>query len=143
MIQKHVLFIIAFCLSLSVMAQETKESKEAYLKRINKEVGHNFKELKTGVTIEVERVGGVVKIYMLVDDIEQFDELLVERSDQLGTNYAQCKSVTVVKGKYKNNYVEVIDQYPLSPKMSPLYRLKTITAEGITRMYAPVAIVTN
>ena len=112
MIQKFILIILTLCLSLGVIAQETKESKEAYLKRINKEIGHNFKELRTGVTMEAKRVGGVVKVYMLVDDIEQFEELQVERSDEFGTNFAQCKSVTIVKGKYRNNYVEVTDQYP-------------------------------
>jgi len=97
--------------------------------------------LKTGVTLEAVRENGVVKIYMLVDDIEQFDEIQVERSNALGQNYSECKEIKVEKGKYKNNYLEAVDQYPLSYQMSNSYRIKSITDDGIVRMYPPVPIV--
>ncbi len=90
--------------------------------------------------MEVVRDHSVIRIYMLVDDIEQYEELLVERSDETQSNYAQCKSITILKGKYPKNYVEVVDQYPQSVKMAGMYRLKAITSEGILKMFAPVNI---
>ena len=114
---------------------------ESALDKINKILPHKFKELRTGATLEVIREQKVVKIYMLIDDIDQYDQILVERSDEQQLNFSQCKVIQVTKGKYKNNYVELVDQYPLSPKMSNLYRIKTVTPEGIMRMYAPVPIV--
>jgi hypothetical protein len=125
---KLIIIIIALLIGASVHAQQTKDSP------------HKFKELKIGATLEVVREHNVVNIYMLIDDIEQYDEILVERSDEQQKNYSQCKEVKIEKGKYKNNYVELVDHYPLSPKMSNLYRIKAITAEGIMKMFPPVPI---
>lgn len=123
----------------SVSAQQGT-APNAYLQKINKLLPHQFKTLKTAATLEAVREKDVVKVYLLVDDIEQYDQLLVERSDETQTNYSQCKVIQVEKGKYPNNYIEVVDRYPLSPKMSNLYRLKSIDKDGILRMYPPVSI---
>jgi len=101
---------------------------------------HKFKEIRTGATLEAVREQNVVKLYILVDDIEQYSEILIERSDELQKNFSQCKEIEVEKGKYKNNYVELIDQYPLSSKMTNLYRIKAVTSEGIMKMFPPVPI---
>ncbi len=136
---KYIVAIATFLIVASLYAQQPAEN--SYLDKINKELPHKFRELKTGTTLEVVREQKVVKIYMLIDDIEQYDQILVERSDEQQRNYSQCKAVQIDKGKFKNNYVELVDQYPLSPKMSNVYRIKTITSEGIMRMYPPVPIV--
>jgi predicted DNA-binding protein (MmcQ/YjbR family) len=137
---KIILAVAALLIGVSVHAQQPADND--YLQKINKELPHKFKELKTGTTLEVIREQKVVKIYMLIDDLEQYEQILVERSDEQQMNYSQCKVIQIVKGKHKNNYIEVTDQYPLSPKMSNLYRIKTITADGIMRMYPPVPIMT-
>ncbi|MCW3124488.1 MAG: hypothetical protein JWO03_146 [Bacteroidetes bacterium] len=111
-----------------------------YLEKINSKLPHKFKEIRTGSTMEVIRTQEIVKIYALIDDIEQYEQVLIERSDELGTNYGQCKLIKVEKGKYTNNYIEMTDRYPVSSKMSNLYRVKTITSDGIIRTYAPVPI---
>ena len=134
---KMILMIATLLMGIAVSAQPAQDA----LAMANKDIPHKFKELKTGTTLEVIREKTEVKIYMLVDDIEQYEEILVERSDEQQLNYSQCKVIKVIKGKYKNNYVELVDHYPLSPKMSHLYRIKTITPDGIMRMYAPVPIV--
>jgi hypothetical protein len=112
-----------------------------YLNEMNKILPHKFKEIRTGSTIEVIRDLNAVKIYLLVDDIEQYEQILIERSDEAQTNFSQCKLLMVGRGKYPNNYVELTDHYPFSSKMSNLYRVKTITSDGIIRMYAPVTII--
>jgi F0F1-type ATP synthase beta subunit len=131
---------MAMLIAISVHAQQPAESPE--LQKINKDLPHKFKAIKTDATLEVIREqNNVIKIYMLIDDIEQYDEILVERSDELQKNYSQCKEITIVKGKYKNNYIELTDQYPLSSKMANVYRLKAITSEGIMRMFPPVSVI--
>jgi hypothetical protein len=102
---------------------------------------HKFKEVKMGATLEAVKDHGVVKLYILVDDIEQYSQLIIERSDEMQNNFAQCKEVNIQKGKYKSNYLTIEDHYPLSNKMSNLYRIKTITADGIMRMYPAVPII--
>lgn len=135
--RKMILVIATLMMGLSICAQPAQTD----LQKANKDIPHKFKELHTGVTLEVIRDKTEVKIYMLVDDIDQYDEILVERSDEQQINYSQCKDIKVTKGKYKNNYMELVDRYPLSSKMTNLYRIKTITPDGIMRMYPPVPIV--
>jgi|GEM_PF-2886651 len=134
---KITLAVLALFLGAAVYAGG---EEAVYLQKLNKELPHKFKELKTGVTLEVVREQKVVKIYMLIDDIEQYDEILVERSDEQQQNFSQCKEIKIEKGKYKNNYVELTDNYPLSSRMNNAYRVKTITSEGIMRMYPPVPV---
>ena len=130
------LSFMAMLIAISVHAQQPADNPE--LQKINKDLPHKFKAIKTGATLEVVREPTQVKIYMFIDDIEQYDQIMVERSDELQNTFSQCKVVQVVKGKYKNNYVELVDRYPVSSKMSNQYRIKTITADGIMRMYPPV-----
>jgi hypothetical protein len=132
--------VIMLLIGATLCAQPPQDSN---LQKMNKDLPHKFKELKTAATLEVVREQKVVKIYMLIDDIEQYDQVMVERSDELQKNFSQCKVIQIEKGKYKNNYVELVDNYPLSPKMTNVYRIKTITADGIMRMYPPVPIETQ
>lgn len=139
MINKLTLILIALLATVSIYAQQSVQS--AYLEKINKQLPHKFKDLKTGATLEVVRDKGVVRIYLLVDDIEQYDRIFVERGgDDKQNSFSQCKEIEIDKGKFKNNYVEVTDQYPLSSQMSNQYRIKTVTNEGIVRIFPPVAI---
>lgn len=134
-------FLVAFTgilIAASLYAQ--KPAENTYLEKINKQLPHKFKELKIGATLEAIREPKLVKLYLIVDDIEQYDQILVERSDEQQKNFSQCKAVTITKGKYPNNYIELVDQYPLSPKMANVYRLKTVDAEGITKMFPPVPV---
>ena len=133
---KYLLFAGFLCMCMAIGAQPVT----AGAPKPANAVPHDFKEIKTGATIEAVREQGAVKVYMLIDDIEQYDQVMVERSDEMQVNFAQCKLITIEKGKYKNNYLEVVDRYPLSPKMSNLYRIKTVTADGIMRMYPSVPI---
>ena len=128
---------IVFLIAGTLSAQ--KPTADSYLDKINMELPHKFKELKIGATLEAVRDHGVVRFYVIVDDIEQYGEIVIERSDELG-GYTQCKSIKIQKGKFKNNYFQLDDQYPLSAKTANQYRIKALTDDGIIRIYAPVAI---
>ena len=125
---------------MPVIAQDS--TANAYLQRLNKTLPHAFKHLNTVATLEAVRGQGFVKIYMLIDDVEQYEQVMIERSDEMGINFGQCGFIEIVKGKYKNNYIEFTDRYPVSPKMQIQYRIKTIDAEGNMRMLPPVGITT-
>lgn len=111
-----------------------------YLAQLNKSLPHKFKAINVGATLEAVREQEIVRLYLLVDDIEQYDQLLIERSDEFGANFSQCKLISIEKGKYPNNYLELTDRYPVSTKMATMYRVKTITSDGIIRMYPPVSV---
>ena len=128
--------ILSVCIPAMLSAQPDAE----HLRMVNKNLPHKFKAIRTGATIEVIRDLNAVKIYVIIDDIEQYEQVLIERSDEMQTNFSQCKLLMVGKGKYPDNYLELTDHYPFSSKMTNLYRIKTITSEGIIRMYAPVPI---
>ena len=129
---------IVFLIAGTLSAQRPP-SEDSYLAKINMELPHKFKELRIGATLEAVRDHGVVRFYVIVDDIEQYSDIVIERSDELG-DYAQCKTIKIQKGKFKNNYFQLDDQYPLSSKTANQYRIKALTADGIIRIYAPVAI---
>jgi hypothetical protein len=137
----HIRLLVLFFVVISSPILSAQDSTaNVYLQRINKTIPHQFNALRSVATVEAVRGQGVVKIYMLVDDVEQYEQLIIERSDEMGVNFAQCGVVEVQKGKYKNNYVELIDRYPVSPKMMINYRLKTIDKEGNMRMLPPVPV---
>ena len=129
-------FYLFSCLTL--LAQDSTAT--AYLQKINKTLPHQFKRLSTLATLEAVRGQGFVKIYMLIDDVEQYEQILIERSDEMGVNFSQCGFISIEKGKFKNNYIEYTDRYPVSPKMNILYRIKTIDPEGIMRMLPPSSV---
>lgn len=136
LLYRLVLVVILFA-SGTIMAQETKAE---YLERLNATLPHQFKELNTGATMEAVRTKNEVHLYLLVDDVTQYEQLLIERSDEMQQNFSQCKLIDVATSKFDRNYIEAIDRFPVSSRMTNVYRLKAITPEGIVRMFAPIAI---
>jgi hypothetical protein len=122
----------------NVFAQDSLAKKQPLAK---KSKVHTFITSHAGATLEAVRELGEVKLYMMVDDVEQYEKLYVERSDESQTYFTQIKPIDVTPGKYPDNYIEVIDKYPVSSKMTNLYRLKAVTADGITKMFAPVSVI--
>ena len=133
-------FIAIALLAVSCAAVQAQAFSPQYLAEINRKLPHKFKSINVGATLEAVRVQETVKVYVLIDDIEQYEQVLIERSDEFGTNFAQCKLLHVESGKYRNNYLELTDRYPVSTKMATLYRIKTVTSDGIIRMYPAVAV---
>jgi hypothetical protein len=126
---KHTIVFLSLAIAISGHAQQPAVAYP-----------HKFKEIKLGATLDAVREHNTVRLYMVIDNIDQYDEISIERSDEHQQNFDQCKLIEVQKGKYKNNYLEAVDQYPLPPKMGNQYRIKTVTSEGITRMYPPVPV---
>ncbi len=135
---RHILIISA--LLAICTATQAQAFSPVYMAELNKSLPHKFKTINVGTTMEAIRVQEMVKVYVLIDDIEQYEQVLIERSDEFGTNFSQCKLINVEKGKYRNNYLELTDRYPVSTKMATMYRIKTITSDGIIRMYPPVSV---
>lgn len=133
-------FIAISLLTFSCTAMRAQAFSPQYLARLNKSLPHKFKAINVGATLEAVRDQEIVKLYLLVDDIGQYEQLLIERSDEFGGNFSQCKLISIENGKYPNNYLELTDRYPVSTKMATMYRVKTITSDGIIRMYPPVAV---
>lgn len=138
--KSFLLFLMVSAIQNSTVSAQDTMAVHSYLQKINKNLPHQFKHLNTLATLEAMRGQGFVKVYLLIDDIEQYEQILIERSDEMGINFSQCGYIQIEKGKYKNNYIEYTDRYPVSPKMNILYRIKTIDAEGNFRMLPPVAI---
>jgi hypothetical protein len=105
-----------------------------------KNIPHQFKEIKRGATLEAVRLGGIIKLYILVDDIEQYTQIQVERGNEFN-EYSGVKVIEITKGKYKNNYIETEDRFPVSSQMDSKYRLKGINEEGTIKIFAPVTVV--
>ena len=134
---KYIVFTLLTLTGLSVSSQAYSPE---YIAALNKTLPHQFKDIRTGSTLEAVRMQQTVQVYILIDDIEQYEQVLIERSDEMGVNFSQCKQIRIQHGKYPKNYIEITDRYPLSSKMTNVYRIKTVTSDGIIRTYAPVAI---
>ena len=134
----YIFALILSLTSLSVCAQDTLAV--SHKRGMDKPLPHHFQEMKTGATLEAVRDNDAVKLYLMIDSIEQYSEVLIERSEETQTTYAQCKMIKVEKGKYPKNYVELMDHYPLSSKMPNQYRIKGITPEGIVRIFPAVPV---
>lgn len=119
---------------------QAQEFSPQYLEELNRSLPHKFKAINVGATLEAVRDQETVRLYLLIDDIEQFDQVMIERSDEFGTSFSQCKLLNIEKGKYRNNYLELTDRYPVSTRMATAYRIKTITSDGIIRMYPAVPV---
>ena len=139
MSSKSIIAFIVILISVGTLSAQ-QPSDDSYLAKINMELPHKFGELKVGATLEAVRDHGVVRFYILVDDIEQYGEIVIERRGELGHDFALCKTVKVQKGKFKNNYLELVDQYPLPSKTASQYRIKAMTDDGIMRIFPPVSI---
>ena len=128
-------------ISLPAFAQDTLA--HTHIAGRDPKLPHQFREMKTGATLEAVRDRDAVKLYVMIDSIEQYSEVVIERSEETQTTYAQCKMIRVEKGKYPKNYVELTDRYPLSSKMPNQYRIKGITPEGIVRIFPAVPVSMN
>ena len=100
---------------------------------------HVFKSFGTLYTLEGERKAGEMKLYIKLDDIQQYSQVLVERGT-LGGGYAPCKVINLKPGEYPDGIIETEDKYPLSSRVDCSYRVKVVTTDGSTKTFPPVTI---
>lgn len=97
-----------------------------------------FKDATRDVNLELERVQGQVLFHLLSDKLGDLDQIIVERNG--GNGFVSCKIINVKDVIAMDGYFVSADKFPLSAKVDCLYRLKTISKEGITITYPPVEL---
>ncbi len=90
--------------------------------------------------VEVYHSGTRVKITLQFTDSSQYSYVTIERSIDPVIHFSQCKYLTPEKGKDGKRVYHLEDAYPLSTSQDMFYRIKTVSAEGVTRVYPPVRL---
>lgn len=101
---------------------------------------HKFKDYNNTYALEAERKGPVVKLYLKMDDIEQYAEIILVRSQAELGNFSDVRHIPVIKGANKFEYVESEDRYPLPTKVGAAYKIRAITKDGAIRMFPAITL---
>ena len=99
-----------------------------------------FKSTDEDVVLEVERGKGEVVLHLLVKNMGQYDHILVERSAENQNYFGQCKYISCADEKTVNDQLTKQDKYPFSAAKDVYYRIKTVTKDGISRVYPAVLL---
>lgn len=92
------------------------------------------------LAIEVSRGEQSVTIALYFTKASQYESVLIERSDNQQLNFSQCKYI-----KFNNSANDTVvlskkDTYPMPFANDIYYRVKTITKDGVTRIYPSVRL---
>ncbi len=101
---------------------------------------HKFKDYNSSYALEAERKGPVVKLYLKMDDIEQYAEVILVRSQAELGNFSDVRHITIIKGANKFEYVETEDRYPLPTKVGAAYKIRALTKDGAVRMFPAITL---
>ncbi|MBL7801429.1 MAG: hypothetical protein JNL95_11950 [Chitinophagales bacterium] len=101
---------------------------------------HKFKDYNNTYALEAERKGPIVKLYLKMDDIEQYAEVILVRSQAELGNFSDVRHIQVIKGANKFEYVETEDRYPLPTKVGAAYKIRAITKDGAIRMFPAITL---
>lgn len=101
---------------------------------------HKFKEAGTGYALEAERKGTVVKLYLRMEDIEQYAEVILVRGSAEVGNFTDVRHIEIIKGANKYEYVETEDRYPLSTKVASAYKVRAVTKDGAIRTFPAITL---
>lgn len=128
-----------------VKTEEKEEAKTTVEKKIEPaksidETAHVFKDIKASYTLEGERKGNIVKIYIKLADIDNYLEVVLERASSESSNYTRCRTIPIEVGKYKNDIILTEDRFPLSTKVSSNYRITATTRDGVLKTFPPVTV---
>lgn len=97
---------------------------------------HDFKGKEGTFVLDVERDGRKVTVYILVENLKDYKEVYVQRSDETMLGTGNCKYFTPKDFKLKK-YTEVIfeDKYALPAQKDAYYRIKCEDLSGVVRTY--------
>lgn len=126
----YVLVAIMFVAALPLLSFGQAETSSEYA----------FKSIDEEVAMEVERGRGEVLLHVMVKDIEQYDHIIIERSAESGSYYGKCKYISCAEAKTNNGYMLQKDKYPFAANKDVFYRIKTVTKDGIERVYPAVLL---
>ncbi len=88
------------------------------------------------VALEVSRGEQGIEIALLFTKASQFEYVVIERSNNAQNNFSQCKYIKFNDSASDSVVIVKRDNYPLAASEDVYYRVKTITREGVTRIYS-------
>jgi hypothetical protein len=101
---------------------------------------HEFKESYNDINFDIERKSGEVVLHFQSSLFKNYDEIIVERSSENSGGYTACKVISLSEVKLDGDYYRTSDKFPVSAKMTTYYRIKTISKEGITKIFPPLEL---
>ena len=90
-------------------------------------------------TLEVSREKQEVKILVVFRDATQFSHAVIEKSDDIKSEFRQCAYIDANTDVKIDGATEKKDKYPRVYSDS-FYRLRTVSKEGIERSYPAVRL---
>jgi len=101
---------------------------------------YTFRSVDNEVAMEVERGRGEVFMHLLVKDMDQYDHIIIERSAESPDYFGKCKYISCNDTKAANGALLEVDKYPFTASKDVYYRIKTVTKDGIERIYPSVLL---
>lgn len=92
------------------------------------------------VAIEVSRGAEGIEIALLFTKASQFEYVTIEKSADSQNNFSQCKYIKFNESANDSVVIVKRDVYPLNASDDVYYRVKTITKEGVSRVYPAVRL---
>lgn len=89
---------------------------------------------------EVYREHGKVMLALTIRHPETYKQLLLERSGENLRSYGQCRFILIEKNVDYSKPIIEQDRYPLPASTDAYYRIKSVTTDGIERVYPPVRL---
>jgi hypothetical protein len=132
---KALLIVLAFAASfvcLSVFAGTPAENSTANT--------FNYKSPDDEVAVNIERGSGIVKFKLSMQNLGNYDHIIIERSVDNPGNFGQCKYITCADKKSTGGNMTTTDNYPYSADRGVYYRIKTVNKDGIERCYAAILL---
>jgi hypothetical protein len=121
----YFLLIILFLLPFNPFAQ----ANDYMMKSADNEVG-----------MEVSRNDKGVDIALFFSRASQFEYVAIEKSGDAQNNFSQCKYIKFNESANDSVVIVKRDTYPYSSTEDVFYRLKTITKDGVSRIYPSVRL---
>jgi hypothetical protein len=133
--KKSILILAALigCFYTTFAGNPAPESKAAQKQWLFKPISDN------DVSLELERLGGNVQMYLFSHNMKSVDLIYVEKSKNPYTGFTRCKTVKVSDHLVKSkNYISVVDDLPYDSNTDSYYRIRTVSASGATKIYPVV-----
>jgi len=91
-----------------------------------------------GMTVSRSEEG--IEIALMFSHATQFEYVVIERSSDAMNNFSQIKYIKFNESANDEVVIVKRDTYPLSTSDDVYYRVKTITKEGVSRVYPSVRL---
>lgn len=128
-----ILAVLIGCFYTTFAGNPAPESVAAHKQWLFKPISDN------DVSLELERLGGNVQLYLFSQNMKGVDLIYVEKSKDPTNGFTRCKTVKVSDHLVKSkNYISVVDDSPYDSNTDSYYRIRTVSASGATKIYPVV-----